>query len=175
MNKTEALAQLKVLSSGTIATLTGLTNYDAQDSYMQQMYTLLETVDVEECRVWPDVWRALKIAEKAIDEGREYSVKRGVVVVPGKPAEACMVDTSLKGLQEIVNGYIEAVTLSDKTCLFCNEEGKLLGLPWNRPLRGDVIAGTFILVGFDEDGETISISDEEADRWMTHFNRVMCC
>lgn len=40
-------------------------------------------------------------------------------------------DFSLEELQEFVGGHIEIVFFDDKTCMVCNEEGKLNGLPIN--------------------------------------------
>ena len=51
----------------------------------------------------------------------------------------------------------------------CNEEGKLMGLPGNRRLGNDVIAGTFFLAGDTPDGDFCSLTQEQADRWSRHF------
>lgn len=58
--------------------------------------------------------------------------------------------------------------------LIANEEGKLLGLPWNRPLYDeygriyDIIAGTFILAGLTED-DFGSLSDEMIEKYTAMF------
>lgn len=41
-------------------------------------------------------------------------------------------DFSLEELQEFVGGYIETITLLDDLIMVVNEEGKLLGLPFNK-------------------------------------------
>ena len=76
-------------------------------------------------------------------------VIRVLLVEPGKKSRAVFIDTSLKSMQTIVGGYIEAAyPYKEEVALVCNEEGKLLHLPWNRPLGGyDIIAGTFFLCG----------------------------
>jgi len=46
-------------------------------------------------------------------------------------------DNTLEAMQKFVSGLIECITLSDtgsEVTLVCNDEGKLLGLPLNRPL-----------------------------------------
>ena len=58
-----------------------------------------------------------------------------LVVEPMRPChvqEIC----GLKDMQSIVGGSIEAVYpfQHDKVALVCHGEGKLLGLPYNRPL-----------------------------------------
>ena len=55
-------------------------------------------------------------------------------------------DNTLEAMQKFVGGLIECITLSDtssEVTLVCNDEGKLLGLPLNRPLwdGADVLAG----------------------------------
>jgi len=74
---------------------------------------------------------------------------------------------TLEELQEIVGGYIELVPLfenfGDKGCVaFCNEEGKLNGLPINRVatlawatggghMVSDVLVGDVVIVQGDDD------------------------
>lgn len=60
-------------------------------------------------------------------------------------------DPGLKKLQGWVGGYIELVTLKDGSQLFCNEEGKIHGLPANEKATKDLWEPNFgptdILVG----------------------------
>ncbi len=51
------------------------------------------------------------------------------------------IEAGLNSMKEIVGGYIEMIALEPGLCLVCNEEGKIFGLPANRPLGMDVIAG----------------------------------
>ena len=53
-----------------------------------------------------------------------------IVKNPGEIAEVCEIDNDLDVLQEIVGGYIEIVTLGDDVVI-CNEEARILGLPYN--------------------------------------------
>ena len=63
------------------------------------------------------------------------------------------IDGSLGSMQTIVGGLIQAIYpfADPEIALICNDEGKLMGLPYNRALRDehgrmyDVIAGTFFL------------------------------
>lgn len=57
---------------------------------------------------------------------------RVLLVEPEKAPRTAVIPNNLDGLQTAVGGMIEIVDLDDKTCLVCNEEGKLLGLPGNR-------------------------------------------
>jgi len=78
---------------------------------------------------------------------------------------------TLEELQGIVRGDVEAIPLRDDLTLWVNEEGKLDGLPYNHNATliweatfgkgSDIIVGNaFFTGGFDENGNTLGISDE---------------
>ena len=80
-----------------------------------------------------------------------------VVKVPaGKQAFVKEIPTGLKSLQSEVAGYIQALyPFEDEVAIICNDEGKLMGLPLNRALRlngmagneiYDIIVGDFLIV-----------------------------
>lgn len=104
---------------------------------------------------------------------------RVLVIRPGRTPERRTIPNTLEAKQTIVEGYIEAIDPGDGTTIWCNEEGKILGLAPNRALRAqkdtathrrgeitDIICGTFLICGYDpETGEDGSLTDEQADRW----------
>ena len=102
-----------------------------------------------------------------------------LVVEPMKPCEVREIDGSLETMQAIVGGYIQAVyPYRDEIALVCNEEGKNLGLPYNRPLtndRGvpyDIVCGTFFLAG--QGGEDfVSLTDEQIGRYKGLYDNMM--
>ena len=49
---------------------------------------------------------------------------------PECPPEPRDIPNTLEELQATVGGYIETVTLAADTAIICNEEGRLLGLPF---------------------------------------------
>ena len=63
-------------------------------------------------------------------------------VEPGRAPEMVTMSNTLEAFQAAVGGYIETVGLDANATLICNEEGKLTGLPANRQVNGDTIAGT---------------------------------
>ena len=75
------------------------------------------------------------------------------------------------------NGFvimIECITLSDtgsEVTLVCNDEGKLLGLPLNRPLwdGADVLAGPGFLAGCDNEGNLTSLPQSTMDFYKEKF------
>lgn len=76
-----------------------------------------------------------------------------------------------KAMQTIVGGGIEFVPLPDSDChIYCNDEGKLDGLPGNRQMdNGDVLCGTFLICADNGEGDDTSLSDEQMERYMERF------
>ena len=50
---------------------------------------------------------------------------------PGLPLRAEVVENTLRSRQELVDGPIECVTVTEDLAIVCNEEGRLRGLPEN--------------------------------------------
>ncbi|ALA07289.1 hypothetical protein SECTIM467_165 [Brevibacillus phage SecTim467] len=76
-----------------------------------------------------------------------------------------IISNDLSKLQAIVGGYIELVRYRG-FYLICNEEGKIIGLPYNRPLWNEdeiyeIIAGDFVVSVSDEEGNLRDMTDEE--------------
>ena len=100
-----------------------------------------------------------------------------LVVEPGKAPVITEIDGSLKEMQKIVGGTIQAVyPFLEDVALVCNDEGKMLGLPLNRGLRDehgnlyDIISGTFFLCGAPMDSENfVSLSPEQMERFQKRF------
>lgn len=101
---------------------------------------------------------------------------RILVVEPDKNPYVKEITGSLESMQDIVGGLIEAVyPFKDNVALICNDEGKILNLPWNRfivyDMRNyDVIAGTFFICSCPPDGESFeSLSDEQIEKYSSIF------
>ena len=62
-----------------------------------------------------------------------------------------IVPNELKPLQELVGGYIESVTMAEDAAILCNEEGKVIGMPYNCEYLGIVFNGPILIVGVDGD------------------------
>ena len=93
-----------------------------------------------------------------------------VLIVPPKARPyVAEIEIGLEPMQELVGGSIEMVDLDDNTSLVCNEEGKIQGLEGNRRIGRDIIAGTFFLCGFNEEGESVSLSDEQISKYYERF------
>lgn len=100
----------------------------------------------------------------------------GIKVAPGEPASIIALQKGLKSMQELVNGYIEIIyPFDDDVCIVCNEEGKILNLPANRPLIDengdiyDIIHGTFLVLGVTDD-DFIDLTQEQVQHYIDYFN-----
>lgn len=102
-----------------------------------------------------------------------------IVIDPDGAAEVREIEENLQEFQSIVGGWLEAVYGSHnengepQLTIFCNEEGKLKGLEFNRRatalwyaadpavrLNGDVLVGSVIVAGgADPDGLILSAPD----------------
>lgn len=78
------------------------------------------------------------------------------------------ISPSLKNLQNIVGGYIETVTLCRSThnwTIICNEEGRLLDLPYNCTIGGVDFCGDIIAVGVDGENLTDLPAEITKRKW----------
>ena len=83
------------------------------------------------------------------------------------------IPNTLNSLQKQVEGYIEYYYIPDieDAVIICNEEGKINGMGPNREVGRDIIFGPFLIVGDDyEQGETISLTDEQVSKYKEIFN-----
>lgn len=87
-----------------------------------------------------------------------------IVIFPvnGEP-EVRAITGTLKEMQEIVGGYIEAVSYGGYT-LWCNEEGIMEGLPFNRYVGPHAIVGTFFVSREDNEGEMITLNRKDIEK-----------
>lgn len=96
-----------------------------------------------------------------------------VLLEPGKIARATEIDASLKGMQDIVGGNIDVISLSG-ALLIHNREGKNMNLPFNRGLCDengkvkDIISGTCFICDSKED-EFIGLSEKQTDEYLKRF------
>ena len=92
-----------------------------------------------------------------------------------KPWDVYIYDT-LAGMQQTVNDSIEYFEpWNDNVAIVCNEEGKINGMRPNRKIYSesgrllDIIYGDFFIVGVDDEGGNVSLTDEQVNKYMTMF------
>ena len=98
-----------------------------------------------------------------------------LIIEPEKEPYVKEIDSGLESLQHEVDGDIEAFyPTADEVAFICNEEGKIIGLPLNRAVRGDdgemidIIAGTFMIVGLGE-GNFSSLDEKMIEKYSEKF------
>lgn len=125
-----------------------------------------------------------KLAQRVVEEADQDAVINPkteeiqvVIVEPLKAPYKKTIPNNLDAMREIVDGYIEIVRMNDKTksgaelIITVNEEGKLIGLPFNRNIMGfDILAGTFFISAANKQGDNVSIDDETAKRLIKQFS-----
>lgn len=101
-----------------------------------------------------------------------------LLVEPNTEPRAVEIDGSLASMQSLVGGLIEAVyPFEAPVALICNDEGKLTGLPQNRPLKHpetgeiyDIVYGTFFLCSAPPESENFeTLSDEQIEKYRKTF------
>ena len=106
---------------------------------------------------------------------------RVLIVEPLKMPYEREIDGNLASMQEVVGGYIQAIYPfeDEEIALVCNDEGKLIGLPFNRALKDeegsiyDVVVGTFFLCKAPADSENFeSLTDEQINFCKTNFGKI---
>ena len=102
-----------------------------------------------------------------------------LVVEPMKPCEAREIPDTLEAMQAIVGGYIQAVyPFQEEVAVVCNEEGRNLDLPFNRPLIDesglpyDIVCGTFFMAGFSGE-HFVSLTEEQIQKYKVLYDNVV--
>ena len=95
-----------------------------------------------------------------------------LMVAPNMKPCPIVLENNLDFLQRAVSigapyqGLIEVLPLEPNVCMICNEEGKLIGLPGNRRIGNDIIAGIFYIVGEDNCGNFTSLPKDITAKYM---------
>ena len=98
-----------------------------------------------------------------------------LMVAPNMKPCLIVLENNLDFLQKAVSigapyqGLIEVHTLEPGVCMICNEEGKLIGLPGNRRIGNDIIAGIFYIVGEDNCGNFSSLPKDITVKYIKIF------
>lgn len=82
---------------------------------------------------------------------------------------------SLESMQKFVGGTVQAIyPFDDPVAIVCNEEGKLIGLEYNRALRDedgavyDIICGPFFVCGLGAD-DFVSLPEQLIEAYAKRF------
>lgn len=100
---------------------------------------------------------------------------KGILIRPGNVPEVIEFKEGYKELQRLVEGNFEMPALFDDVDVVLNEDGKFNGSDPNRLLyyKGqliDILFGNIVIIDANEEGETISLSDEKINKYMKIFS-----
>jgi hypothetical protein len=95
-----------------------------------------------------------------------------IVIEPRTAPKIIEIEDTLEAKQKIVGGLIECIPyiyfntshkwVSDKRFdIILNEEGKIIGLPYNFRIAGDFLSGTVIIIRRDNEGNYKSMTDSD--------------
>lgn len=111
-----------------------------------------------------------------MDHEAKESTINVLMVEPLKAPYVTEVKNDYRAMQDLVGGLFQAVYTEDAACLM-NDEGKLLGLPFNRALRDeygkiyDVIAGSFFICGLGNENFA-SLTNEQIEHYTDRFRKI---
>ena len=104
-----------------------------------------------------------------------------LIVEPLKTPYEQEIGNDLKSMQEVVDGYIQAIYPfeDEEIVIVCNDEGKLNGLPFNRVLKDeegsiyDIVVGTFFLCRAPADSENFeSLTNKQMEFCKRRFEQL---
>jgi hypothetical protein len=129
----------------------------------------------------------LKMAQEYVEKAEENAEMNPktdtiqiVVVEPLKKPYKAIIPNELDAMKDIVQGYIQVLPFGHTQtggtlAMTLNEEGKMIGLPFNRRLVGrahDFIVGTFFITAFNMEGDNITLTDAQCKKMIKRFTPV---
>jgi len=101
-----------------------------------------------------------------------------VIVEPLRKPYKSTILNEARAFRKIVGGYFENLTIGKTEtgaalAIHLNDEGKLIGLPFNRKIVNlDILVGTFFLTAYNMQGDNVSLSDAECEKLIKRFNSM---
>lgn len=102
---------------------------------------------------------------------KEKSIKV-LKIEPGEMPYEKEIQNNLEGIQAEVEGMFECVYLDDNCIAVVNEEGKINGMELNRRMGNDIIAGPFFICGDSEEGEFVSLTADQMNKFMGEYKEI---
>jgi hypothetical protein len=97
---------------------------------------------------------------------------RVLKIEPGKMPYEKEIPNDLEGIQAEVEGLFECVYLEGNCIAVVNEEGKINGMELNCRIGNDIIAGPFFICGDNQEGEFVSLTDEQAGQYASELKDI---
>lgn len=97
---------------------------------------------------------------------------RVLKVEPNKSPYEKEIGKELEDQQNEVGGEIATFDLDEECLVIYNNNGKLENADPNRRYKNDIIRGPFLICGYDEGGDFISLTDAQAERYTQMFKQI---
>ena len=88
---------------------------------------------------------------------------RVIIANPGKKPVVTEIENTLTAMQAVVGGYIDCLRAGDLD-LWVNDEGLLMGLPFNVMVNGTPLVGPILVAASNREGDTIGLTDAQVAR-----------
>lgn len=167
----------------------GFSNYTEAAQFkkaLEVMDGIKEALIVEDD---PELDKLLNLAKKYVQEAEINAAVNPssheiqvVIVDPGeKPYKKIIPNTAAAFNDVVAGGFgmlnIGRTTTGASVAIHLNDDGKLIGLPFNRRIIGknhvsDIIVGSFFISAYNMQGDNISLNDQEADYYIKRFTSV---
>ena len=101
-----------------------------------------------------------------------------LMIEPMKPPKVCFVKPTIKNFEKLVDvttirhGGMEAKKLEKGVYALFNKDRFLSNLPPNRRIGDDIICGTIVVLGGNEDYAPVSLTDEQVLKYTLRFGSV---
>lgn len=89
-----------------------------------------------------------------------------ILAEPNKRAKVIEIENTVKSFKNLVEGYLEAVIIDSDVMIYCNEEGRLIGKPFNREVCDISFVGNIVIVGYNKHGEEISLTEAQIKKYL---------
>lgn len=93
-------------------------------------------------------------------------------IEPGKAPFVKEIDNDYKASQREVQGLIDCFGFGDGCVAVLNDESKINGMEPNRRYGDDIICGPFFICGDSRDGDFISLTDEQIEKYSKMFSEI---
>jgi len=132
-------------------------------------YMLAGYCSVQDYEKWVTQKLEVTLDETNSEPQPEDQKIKVVMVEPHETPYVAEIGNDLASLQKAVGGNIQTVDLASYVSLVCNEEGKLLEMEGNRSLGNDILVGNFFIAGYNDEGEFISLTEEQVEEYTQEF------
>lgn len=97
---------------------------------------------------------------------------RVLKIEAGKAPYVKEIENDYRASQKEVGGLIDCFGFGDGCIAVLNDESKINGMEPNRRYADDIICGSFFICGDGRDGNFISLTDEQVEKYSKQFAKI---